>query len=139
MASVRIETEHRDEVRGAVTQGLTAYNDRFLPLEREREPFVLSARDDQGRVVGGLVGEFRMDWLYVDLLWIDESQRGQGHGEALLKLAEDTARAAGKTHAHLWTWSFQAPDFYPRMGYREFGRLADHPHGHDMIMFCKTL
>lgn len=139
MTKVAVETDAAAEVREAVGRGLTAYNDRFLPRERERTPVVLSARDADGSVVGGLVGELRLDWLYVDWLWVDEQVRGEGHGEALMRLAEDSARQAGCTHIHLWTWSFQAPEFYPRLGYREFGRLADHPNGHDMVMFCKNL
>lgn len=139
MGGVQVETDDRETVRAAVSDGLTAYNDGFLPKQREREAFVLSARDDDGRIVGGLVGEFRMDWLYVDLLWVDPSQRGKGYGEKLMALAEDSARGAGKTHVHLWTWSFQAPDFYRRLGYVEFGHLTDHPKGHDTFMFRKTL
>ncbi len=136
---MQVETEDREIVRATVSNGLTAYNDGFLPKQREREPFVLSARDDEGKIVGGLVGEFRMDWLYVDLLWVDPSQRGAGYGEKLMALAESSARNAGKTHVHLWTWSFQAPDFYRRLGYLEFGRLTDHPKGHDTFMFTKAL
>jgi GNAT superfamily N-acetyltransferase len=139
LGGVQVETDDRETVRAAVSDGLTVYNDGFLPRQREREALVLSARDDDGRIVGGLVGEFRMDWLYVDLLWVDPSQRGKGYGEKLMALAEDSARAAGKTHVHLWTWSFQAPDFYRRLGYVEFGRLIDHPKGHDTFMFSKTL
>ena len=37
------------------------------------------------------------------------------------------------------THSFQAPDFYKKQGYQEFGRLADFPPGHSLIWFSKTL
>jgi GNAT superfamily N-acetyltransferase len=139
MSVVSVDTGRYDEVKAAVGAGLIAHNDRFLPSPRERTPLAISVRDDAGKVVGGLVGEFRLDWLYVDWLWVDNSQRGKGYGAALMKLAEDEARAAGKTHIFLWTWSFQAPVFYKAQGYIECGRIADHPKGHDNIQFVKRL
>lgn len=139
MTSVSVETDRFDEVREVVAAGLNRYNDRFLPKERERYPLALSIRDGNGQIVGGLIGELRLDWLYVDLLWIDEGQRGRGAGRKLLDLAEAEARAFGASHIHLWTWSFQAPDFYTTMGYREVGRLTDHPRGFDSINFLKAL
>ena len=137
MAHVQVDTSRFDEVRQAVASGLTRYNDRFLPVQRDRHPFALSVRDDAGAVVGGLIGELRMDYLYVDLLWIDESQRGTGVGKRLIDLAEAEARKFGATHMHLSTWSFQAPDFYKANGFEEFGRIKDHPAGHDNIYLVK--
>jgi len=138
MAAIGVDTQRYDEVRQSVAAGLSRYNDRFLPIERERHPLAISVRDDSGAVVGGLIGELRMDYLYVDLLWLDESQRGKGMGKRLLDAAEAEARQFGATHMHLSTWSFQAPDFYRAMGFVEFGRLADHPAGFDNVYFVKA-
>ncbi len=138
MPAISVDTARYEEVRQAVSAGLSAYNDRFLPKDRERHPLAVSVRNEQGVVVGGLIGELRMDFLYVDLLWIDESQRGTGIGKQLLDLAEAEARRFGCTHMHLWTWSFQAPDFYRSQGFEECGRLKDHPAGHDSLQFIKV-
>ncbi len=139
MAVVEVDTERFDEVRQAVSIGLSRYNDRFLPRERDRFPFALSVRDDAGAVVGGLIGELRLNWLYVDLLWIDESQRGTGTGRRLIELAETEARKFGADHIHLWTWDFQAPEFYRAMGFSEFGRMDNHPAGVTTFMFVKAI
>jgi GNAT superfamily N-acetyltransferase len=128
-----------DAVLDAVRTGLTAHNDRFLPKERGATPITLSARDAAGEVVGGLVGEIELDWLYIDRLWVDERARGGGAGRLLVALAEDEARRRGLSHVHLWTWSFQAPEFYRSLGYEEFGRLDNHPRGHAVHMFVKRL
>jgi GNAT superfamily N-acetyltransferase len=137
--NVALDTARYDEVRAAVAAGLTRFNDRFLPVQRDRHPLALSVRNAAGAIVGGLIGELRMDYLHVDLLWIDESQRGTGTGKALLEMAEAEARKFGATHMHLSTWSFQAPDFYRAMGFTEFGRLKDHPAGFDNHYFVKAL
>lgn len=139
MPAIERDSDRFDEVRAAVLDGLSRYNDRFLPKDRERIPYALSVRDDEGRIVGGLVGEQRLDWLYIDLLWVDDGQRKQGWGVQLLAEAEAHARARGLTHMHLYTWNFQAPDFYRAQGFREFGRLDNHPAGRTMYFFVKEL
>lgn len=139
MAVVGIDTGRLDEVQFAVDAGLTAYNDGFLPLDRPRVPFAVSVRDEAGKLVGGLVGEFRLDWLYVADLWVTQSHRGKSYGAELLALAEREARATGKTHILLWTWSFQAPDFYRAQGYTEYARIPNHPKGHEVVHFVKWL
>lgn len=91
-------------------------------------------------MVGGLIGELKWEWLYVDLFWIDEAHRGAGHGEALLAMAEQAARDRGARGVYLSTMSIQAPGFYPRMGYRECGRMEGYPvAGQSFHHFMKTL
>jgi hypothetical protein len=68
VAVVGIDTGCHDEVRAAADAGLTAQNDQFLPNQRERTRIALCVRDRADNVIGGLVGEFRLDWLYVDWL-----------------------------------------------------------------------
>ncbi len=136
---VTVDTDRIDEVRAVVGAGLVAYNDRFLPKDRMPRPFSASVRDASGAVIGGLVGEFKLDWLYVDWLWVAEGQRGKGFGAQLMAITEQEARAAGATHVFLWTWSFQGPAFYVSRGYTECGRIVDHPKGYDTIHFVKRL
>jgi GNAT superfamily N-acetyltransferase len=139
VAFVSLDSDRLEEVKAAVGAGLVAHNNQFLPKDREQRSIAVSIREDDGRVVGGLIGKFRMDWLYVDWLWIDDSLRGQGYGAQLLNHAEQEARLAGMTHVFLWTWSFQAPKFYTAQGYTECGRITDHPRGYDNIQFVKWL
>ncbi|CAN7481227.1 GNAT family N-acetyltransferase [Bosea sp. LjRoot90] len=125
--------------REVVLRGLAAHNEsRVGP--RNAQPLALSLRDEAGTMVGGLVGELKWQWLYVDLFWIDEGHRGAGHGEALLAMAEQAARDFGARGVYLGTMSIQAPDFYPRMGYRECGRMDDYPvAGQTFHHFMKAL
>jgi GNAT superfamily N-acetyltransferase len=90
-------------------------------------------------IVGGIIGETHWNWLYINLLWIPEDLRGHGYGHQLLAAAEEEGRKRGATHAYLDTFSFQAPDFYQRHGYREFGVLEDFPPGHQRYYFMKQL
>ncbi|SIQ58974.1 MULTISPECIES: GNAT family N-acetyltransferase [unclassified Bosea (in: a-proteobacteria)] len=138
MATLQRETDVA-ATREAVIAGLSAYNAaRIGP--RNGVPLALSLRDDDGAIVGGLIGELKWQWLHVDLLWIDESQRGAGHGEGLVALAEAAARDHGARGVYLSTMSIQAPEFYPRLGYKPCGVMEDYPvAGQRLHHFTKAL
>ena len=138
MVAIAVEPE-QDETRAAVLRGLSAHNqERVGP--RNTKPLAISLRDENGDIVGGLVGELKWEWLYVDLLWIDEAHRGAGLGEALVARAEDEAREHGAKGVFLGTMSMQAPGFYPRLGYRECGRMENYPvAGQTLHHFTKAL
>lgn len=93
----------------------------------------------EGEIVGGVIGATYWDWLYINLMWVREDLRGQGYGRELLFKAEAEARQRGAQHAYLDTFSFQAPDFYEKQGYQEFGKLTDFPKGHTRHFLTKAL
>ena len=104
----------------------------------DRKPVTLTLRDD-ATLIGGLAGETFMGWLTIDMLWVDPAFRGHGHASALLEEAEQEARRRGATDCVLDTFSFQAPGFYRKRGYREFGRLDGFPAGHHRHYMTKSL
>ncbi|WNJ91096.1 GNAT family N-acetyltransferase [Bosea sp. 685] len=138
MVAIVVEPD-QDETRMAVLRGLSAHNEAKIG-PRNTKPLAISVRDESGAIVGGLVGELKWEWLHVDLLWVDGGHRGAGFGEALVAQAEQTARDHGARGVYLSTMSLQAPDFYPRLGYRECGRMEDYPvAGHRIHHFTKAL
>jgi predicted N-acetyltransferase YhbS len=95
------------------------------------------ARNERGDLVGGLLGETGLDWLFVASLWVAEAHRGSGVGRALLAEAEAEARRRGCIGVYLDTLSFQARPFYERLGYRHFGTLSDYPRGAERFFLYK--
>jgi hypothetical protein len=51
--------------------------------------------------------------------------------------AEEEAIRRGCCHAYLDTFDFQAPGFYRKLGYSEWGVLEDFPPGHQRIFLKK--
>jgi len=100
-------------------------------------PLWLFARDPSGKVQGGVRGQTYWSWCTIDLLSVAEPYRRQGIGSRLLAKTEEIARARGCVGIRLDTTSFQAPDFYQRHGYTEFGRIEDYPPGHTRHWFMK--
>ncbi|HEY1288743.1 MAG TPA: GNAT family N-acetyltransferase [Burkholderiales bacterium] len=132
------------EKRG-VEETANEIRDRLLGFNQERAgPFndvrvVLAARDAAGELVGGLVGLGFWNGLFIELLWVDEAARGHGIGTSLMRAAESEARKRGWEVCFLSTFTFQAPTFYPRLGYEAFGELKGTPPGHSRTWFAKWL
>ena len=89
------------------------------------EPIAIRVERD-GVLLGGLVGRTLRDFLYVDNLALAAECQFTGVGRRILRMAEDEAIRRGCIGAFLNTDAFQAPAFYEKQGYREYGRLV-HP------------
>jgi len=100
-------------------------------------PLWLFARDAAGKVQGGVRGQTYWSWCSIDVLGVAEPYRRQGIGSRLLLKAEEITRARGCVGVYLDTISFQAPAFYSRHGYTEFGRIDGFPPGHTRHWFMK--
>lgn len=132
------ETNHDTAVIHEIEKSLEAYNFEAAGTH-DREVLLLTARDDKGVLQAGLKGLMGWNWLFVAMLWVSEEHRGKGYGSTLLSQAEEKAKAYGCTSVFLDTHSFQAPVFYQKHGYKEFGRLENFPPGHSRIYFSKIL
>lgn len=121
----------------AIRDGLVAFNGAATGHDTGRHTIFLTARDAEGRLLGGVKGEVAMGWLFIDRLWLEAEARGQGLGTRLLAAIEAASRPHGAIGVHLFSSTFQAPEFYIRHGYAEIGRLPDRPQGQDRVWLSK--
>jgi GNAT superfamily N-acetyltransferase len=101
-------------------------------------PMAALARQ-RGVLVGGATGYTHRGWLFIQYLWVSDELRGRGLGAHLLGRAETSARERGCRAVWLDTFSFQAPGFYEKLGYRQFGQLDEFPPGHARHFVWKPL
>lgn len=136
-----------EELLDSVRLPLREYNraaspDFYVVYEDPKNtlPLNLFAFNDDNQCIAGLLGATLLSWLKIDVLSVCPEYRRQGLGAALLHRAEDEAKNRGCIYAFLDTMTYQAPDYYPRLGYMEVGRIKDwDSHGHDKLFFTKTL
>jgi GNAT superfamily N-acetyltransferase len=132
----RIDEEVSAEDRDTVLKGLRAFNEAQIGPANDL-PVQLVVRDAQGAVIGGLLGNTKWGWLYVDKLWISERARGKGFGSRLLERAEAIARERGCIGVYLSTFEHQARPFYEQRGYALFGTLDGFPAATRQYYLCK--
>lgn len=117
---------------------LNALNCRVTGYDDYR-PLAIFVRNPYGAIIAGLTGFTWGGTLKIDHLWVHEAHRDQGYGARLVRAAEREALARGCRQAVLETHSFQAPTFYPKLGYVECGLAPDWPVGHQQHYFSKHL
>lgn len=138
-AQIQLSENATEAERLAILAPLLAHN-LANGGDDAHETFALLLRaPDRDEVIGGLYGKISYRWLLIDLVSVPEQMRGQGIGERLMRMAEDIAQKTNCIGIWLETFSFQAPGFYRKLGYSEFGRLADYPPGHTRLYYQKTL
>ena len=118
--------------------GLIRYNlQKAGPFAYKRT--VLTVRDAKSRILGGAILQSYWRETYVELLWLSAKARGLGLGRELMREAERRARRRGSRLLHLNTYSFQAPGFYEKLGFKRFGGMAGSPKGASRHWFVKQL
>jgi len=118
--------------------GLNGFNEQHTgTLFREKiSSFV---KDENNQTVGGILGEIKWGWLYIEGLWVSDNVRSNGLGSKLLKQLEAYAQSKGITNYRLETTSFQALPFYQKQGYVIFGELPDMPPSHTSFFLKKQI
>jgi len=88
---------------------------------------------------GGFWGRTELGLLFLDMFFLPETVRGRSQGGRLLLAVEAEARRRGCKRAVVETSSFQAPGFYKRHGYEEFGRIEFGLPDHSRVLLRKSL
>jgi GNAT superfamily N-acetyltransferase len=102
-------------------------------------PLDLEVKDQKGRSIGGLTGYSYLGWLYIDILFINAPFRGRDIGTQLLQKAEAWAKKRKCRYVHLITFSFQARDFYQKLGYELYGEVGPFAKDHVKYYLKKAL
>ncbi|BES64166.1 hypothetical protein SANA_06050 [Gottschalkiaceae bacterium SANA] len=104
-------------------------------IDRTREEKTVLLMDVNKEVLGGVYGYIERDWLYISLLWVDDSARGLGVGTQVMDRIERWAEEKGIRNFYVGTAEFQARPFYEKRGYSVITTCVDQPKGYE----CYTL
>ncbi|MDZ8051889.1 MAG: GNAT family N-acetyltransferase [Aulosira sp. ZfuVER01] len=141
MANLKLTVEDHPEPEDirTVIDRLVEYNSDRQSEKDVYQPLAVLIRDDNNKIVAGLVGKTQWGWLFISHLWVAEALRGQGYGKQLMAKAEAAAKQRGCSYAYLDTFSFQSLGFYERLGYQIFGVLENFPPGHQRYFLQKEI
>ena len=80
-----------------------------------------------GAVQAGMRYALVYEWVFVHWLWVGEGCCRVGVGSQLIGQAEEAGRRNAGPGIDPGMFTFQAPGFYQRHGYKEFGRIECFP------------
>lgn len=127
-----------DVLQQRLDDELTAFNAEATGAGTP-QPLSVRATDADGELAGGLTAWIWGSCCAVGMLWVREDQRHAGWGSRLMRAAEEEAVRRGCTEMIVSSFTFQAPDFYKRLGYRETGRTEGIPGGHQDVHMHKVI
>ena len=120
-----------------IDDGITQYNIQQIGKQKYIPVGSFARKGD--KVIGGITGNMYWNYLFIDLMWIEDEYRGQGIGKQLIDEFEKLSIKHGIYKSHLYTASFQSLDFYKKCGYSVVGQLEDMPEGETEYMLYKRL
>jgi GNAT superfamily N-acetyltransferase len=133
-----LEAEPKASDMNLIVEGLIEFN-RLQTGGVSAEYLLATVRNDQGIVVGGLLGATYLGWLQIHSVWLPEELRGLNYGTELMAIAEGEALRRGCPRVFLETYSFQALPFYEKRGYTVVSRLPDFPPGGARYALTKNI
>lgn len=89
----------------------------------------LALKDTEGKVIGGLNASTMIRVMHLEVLWVADEYRKHGYGRDLVLEAERIGSQKGCLTSQTWSFSFQAPDFYRKIGYEVLGIYDGYPDG----------
>ena len=126
-----------EEAHRIVDEGLAGHGVEQVGYWDARSLYVLARDPSNEQILGGLICRTSLGLLFTELAFLPQELRGHGLGTRMLHMAEAEAVKRGCRAGVLYTISFQAPAFYERHGWREFGRVPCHPPGTSRIYMTK--
>ena len=127
------------DARRLIDDGLAGYSVEQAGYWAARPLAVLARDPASGRILGGLLGRTSLGLMFIELVFLPKELRGRQIGTRVLSLAEEEGARRGCRAAVLYTISFQAPGFYERHGWREFGRIPCDPPGTSRVFMTMQL
>lgn len=120
--------------------GMLAYHASKGHIRPEKDDYYsIIIKNEKKKTVGVVVVSFRWGAMHIETLWIEETLRSKGWGTKLMNMVE---QEAVKRKCHLIytdTYSWQAPQFYEKLGYVLYGKLDDFPKGCSLSYYVKKI
>lgn len=80
-------------------------------------------------IIGGIIAYKKMQWLDIDILFVDEKFRSNRIGSQLMDKAVKYCKQEELIGIHLFTLDFQAKGFYEKQGFKLIAQIKDWPKG----------
>lgn len=112
-----------DEVKKKIFQGFARQAIKSTGVDGLSENSISFEIFENAEFIGAIVVQLFWEQLHIKYLFVEENYRHQGIGRRLMNHALEFGKKRGCQFAFVETMSFQAPEFYQKMGFAiEFSR-----------------
>lgn len=135
------------EYEKVIREGIKSFNNKNHPehpifqIYREKgynDPFGFYALLDN-QIIGGMIAHKKMQWLDIDILYVNENFRENKIGSHLINKAIEYCKKEELVGIHLYTLDFQAKGFYEKKGFKLIAEIKDWPKGITTYEFIKYI
>jgi ribosomal protein S18 acetylase RimI-like enzyme len=132
-----VEGEIDPQDKAVMVEGMLGYHaSKGHPRNVDTHSILIK---DDNKLIGCVIVTFLYNGMEIATLWVDERMRGQGLGKKLMEMAETEGKKRGADFAYTNTFTWQAPGFYEKLGYTQYGILEDFPAGNTLSYYRKDL
>ena len=138
---LKIIKQWKQDESDFIRQKVIEHNMKCLPdeLKTPKENISFIVKNEEEEIVGGITATTFWQHMHIDFLWVSEDYRHEGLGSKLINEVEELAIEKGCRLINVDTFSFQAPEFYKKHGFKVIGVSEDHPKGHNHYFLEKRL
>ena len=135
------------EYEEIIRKGIRAFNNKMNPehpifqIDREKgynDTFGFYAVLD-GQVIGGIIAHKKMQWLDIDVLYVNPNFRENKVGTHLIDKVIEYCKQEELIGVHLYTLDFQAKGFYEKKGFKLIAEIENWPKGITRYEFIKYI
>ncbi len=122
-----------------IDQELAKHSKTFYDFQPAKHFAFLAKDTTRGKIIGGCYGASFYDALHLDQISVMKEYRGNGVGSRLVKLCEELAKERNCLLMTLNTMSWEAPEFYKKLGFEQNGVIDGYANGAKRFFFSKKL
>lgn|SRR5690606_1526119 len=139
--NVKVTDKIDQESYDRVVELLVEYNlSKTQQFKNEiNKPIEIIVRNNNGEIIGGLYGRSIWGTLEIKTFVVKTENRNEGIGRKLIIEAEKEAKNRNCRFISLDTFSFQAPEFYEKLGFKKIGTETDFPKGFEKYYYRKEI
>lgn len=139
--NVKVTDKINQECYDRVVELLVEYNlsktKQFI--NEINKPIEIIIENDRNEIIGGLYGRSLWGTLEIKTFVVKTENRNKGIGRKLIAEAEKEAKNRNCRFISLDTFSFQAPEFYEKLGFEKIGTETDFPKGFEKYYYRKKI
>jgi len=129
---------HTQQLVQLLEDKIYEHNSRALNKD-DGQLFSKIVRGEDKNIIAGIAGWTWANACEITQLWVGENVRKNGIGKMLLEAAEGEAKNKGCLTILVRSYSFQAPHFYEKHGYKVELKLSGFPEGHAYYILVKKI